>query len=285
MERDYYEILEVNRSATQEEIKKAYRRLAFQYHPDRNKENPSATERIKEINEAYSVLNDSEKRREYDSLKQQYGPFAHDRFRQSYTQEDIFRGSDIYQIFEEIAKTFRSQGFRGPDEIFQEFYGPGYRNFEFRRVGAFGRGFFFFEFLNYGKGYQKGYERIQADRMTGLPEIPFPGIFGKLARYALKKVLGIERPERGSDWHDVIYLTPGEAQRGGKIIYPYRKWGKPKDLEVKIPAGVKGGQKIRLKGMGGPGKGGAEPGNLYLKVRIKTPFSHKIRGFLKQLGI
>jgi len=70
-----------------------------------------------------------------------------------------------------------------------------------------------------------------------------------------------------------------------KIIYPYRKWGKPKDLEVKIPAGVKGGQKIRLKGMGAPGKGGAEPGNLYLKVRIKTPFSHKIRGFLKQLGI
>ncbi|HBE45185.1 MAG TPA: hypothetical protein DDW17_07000 [Deltaproteobacteria bacterium] len=56
-------------------------------------------------------------------------------------------------------------------------------------------------------------------------------------------------------------------------------------MEVKIPAGVKGGQKIRLKGMGGPGKGGAEPGNLYLKVRIKTPFSHKIRGFLKQLGI
>ncbi len=280
MERDYYEILEVNRSATQEEIKKAYRRLAFQYHPDRNKENPSATERIKEINEAYSVLNDPEKRREYDSLKQQYGPFAYDRFRQSYTQEDIFRGSDIYQIFEEIAKTFRSQGFRGPDEIFKEFYGPGYTNFEFRRQGVFGRGFFFFEFLNYGKGYQKGYEGIQADRMTELP-----GIFGKLARYALKKVLGIEKPERGSDWYDVIYLTPDEAQRGGKIIYPYRKWGKPKDLEVKIPAGVKGGQKIRLKGMGGPGKGGAEPGNLYLKVRIKTPFSHKIRGFLKQLGI
>ena len=135
--RDYYQVLGVNRDATPQTIKEAYRRLAFQYHPDQNRENLSAVERMKEINEAYAVLSDPKKRKDYDTYHEQYGTHGYDRFKQTYSEQDIFRGSDINQIFEEMARAF---GFRGFDEVFRESYGQGYRTFEFRRPGVFGRG-------------------------------------------------------------------------------------------------------------------------------------------------
>jgi curved DNA-binding protein len=154
-QKDYYQILGVGENATPEQIRQAYRKLAFQYHPDRNKGNPDATEKMKEINEAYATLSDPRKRREYDALKERYGDLAYERFRQSHRPEDIFRGSDINQIFEEFARTF---GFRSSDDIFREFYGPGYRSFQFRRGGVFGRGFIFYNQPRpTGTGNQEGY--------------------------------------------------------------------------------------------------------------------------------
>ena len=119
---DYYQMLGIGESATSDQIKQAYRKLAFEYHPDRNKD-PAMTEKMKDINEAYAVLSNASKRREYDLLKSQYGSFAYDHFRQSHTANDIFRGSDINQIFEEFAKTF---GFRSSSDIFRESYGAEY---------------------------------------------------------------------------------------------------------------------------------------------------------------
>jgi len=263
---DYYQILGVDRNATPQAIKEAYRKLAFQYHPDRNKENPSAVEKMKEINEAYAVLSDSRKRKDYDSLREQYGSYGYDRFKQSYSEEDIFRGSDINQIFEEMAKAF---GFRGFDEVFRESYGQGYRTFEFRRPGLFGRGFIFF-----GPGF----------RRSSRPEIPvsseiFHGVAGKFVRYLLKRTFGMREPVKGKDLEDVIYLDPQQALEGAKGKYFHRK--RSKELMITIPPGIKEGQKIRLRGMGKEGKDSGDPGDLYLNVKISKPLLQRMKDLLK----
>jgi DnaJ-class molecular chaperone len=103
---DYYQILEVDQSASPKQIKDAYRKLAFKYHPDRNSKNPAAAEKMKGLNEAYAVLSDPVKRREYDTLKQHYGSSAYGQFRQNYSEQDIFSGSDINQILEQMARAF-----------------------------------------------------------------------------------------------------------------------------------------------------------------------------------
>jgi DnaJ-class molecular chaperone len=263
---DYYQILGVERDATPRNIKEAYRRLAFQHHPDRNKGNAAAVEKMKEINEAYAVLSDPRKRKDYEMLREQYGASGYDRFRQNYSEQDIFRGSDIHQVFEEMARAF---GFRNFDEVFRESYGQGYRTFEFQRPGVFGRGFIFF-----GSARRGGYP----------PEPPTssdisPGYLGKFIQYVLKKVLRIEGAERGKDWHDAIALDPRQAQEGGKLKYVHRR--KNRELLVTIPPGIRDGQRVRLRGMGEEGKGGGEPGDLYLKVQISKSLFHKVRDFLK----
>ena len=88
---DYYKILGVEKNSTEDDIKKAYRKLAMKFHPDRNPNNKQAEEKFKKISEAYAVLSDKEKRKQYDS-------FGSDAFRQRYTQEDIFRNFDLNDI-------------------------------------------------------------------------------------------------------------------------------------------------------------------------------------------
>ncbi|MFL6502485.1 MAG: molecular chaperone DnaJ [Nitrososphaera sp.] len=122
--RDYYEVLGVQKNASKDEIKNAYRKLALQYHPDRNKE-PSAEERFKELSEAYAVLSDDEKRKRYDV----YGHVG---------AEEAFRGSEAN--FEEI---FRDAGFGGFRDIFDQIFG---------RRGGGGGGFFGDDIFNFGLG-------------------------------------------------------------------------------------------------------------------------------------
>jgi DnaJ-class molecular chaperone len=266
-QKDYYQILEVEKEASPQKIKEAYRRLAFQCHPDRNKENPLAVEKMKEINEAYAVLSDPKKRSDYGTFHEQYGPYGYDRFKQRYSEQDIFRGSDINQIFEEMAKAF---GLRSFEEVFRESYGQGVHTFEFQRPGVSGRGFIFF-----GPGFGK----IKSQGIPVSSEI-FPGFLGKIIRYLLKKTFGMREPHRGKDLEEVIYLDPRQALEGAKGKYFHRK--RKKELIVTIPPEMKDGQKIRLKGMGALGKDGGEPGDLYLKIKIKKPILEKVRGLLKK---
>ena len=138
--RDYYTILNIEKNASPSEIKNAYRELALRYHPDKNRGNPAALEKMKEINEAYAVLSNPSKRKEYDTLQARFGETAYDRFRQSYSDQDIFKGSDINHIIEELAKAF---GLRGFEDLFKDVYGKNYQSFEFRRKGGYAKGFFF----------------------------------------------------------------------------------------------------------------------------------------------
>jgi DnaJ-class molecular chaperone len=256
---DYYQTLDVPTDAEPKTIKQAYRDLAFKYHPDRNTEKPEVADKMKQINEAYAVLSNAQKRREYDSLRQTFGSSARHQFRQSHTEQDIFSGSDIHRIFEEMARSF---GFRGYDDIFREFYGKDYQSFEVKRPGFFMKGFVFSGSMG-GRSHGKG----------RLPFEKSPLI--RLAQRAFEKISGSTLPERGRDFFEVIHIDTDYAQKGGPYAYYHRK--RSKKLVVTIPSGVRDGQKIRLAGMGENGKGGGASGDLYLKIRIKKPLIERIK--------
>jgi len=279
-DKDYYKVLGVNENVSAEEIKKTYRKLAFQYHPDRN---PDSEETMKEINEAYAVLSDESKRREYDSYRYRYGPSARDQFRRSYAEQDIFKDSDIYQIFEELSRAF---GFSRPEDIFSRsnFYGNQYRTFEFKGPGFFGKGTFFFRQMQTGQQEQIKRSQYRSEEKADRPSLSstlfLKGL--KLFQKHVAKKYGLEIPENGRDWNDVIKITPEEAAAGGKVEYRYRQGNNPRDLLVKVPAGIRNGQKIKLKGLGGEGQYSGAPGNLYLKVKIRVPILKRIAEFFKQ---
>ena len=119
---DYYKILGVDRNADTGEIKKAYRKLALKYHPDRNKGDKEAEEKFKQISEAYAVLSDKNKRQQYDT-------FGAEGFQQRYSQEDIFRNVDLGDILREFginfgggATSFSFGGSRGGGNPFESFF-------------------------------------------------------------------------------------------------------------------------------------------------------------------
>ena len=161
----------------------------------------------------------------------------------------------------------RNFGLRGSNEIFKEFYGRGYRQFEFKKPGFSAKGYFSARPVR-GAGYQN-----QANSTFG-------GNFGKMSRFLLQKLSGFQFPEDGTDVHDHLYLDPQQALSGGPYAYYLRH--KSKKLLVKIPPGIRDGQQIRLAAMGQDGKGGGQPGNLLLKVHIRKPLFKSIKDFLSK---
>jgi len=275
--KDYYKVLGVNEDASFEEIKKTYRKLAFQYHPDKN---PGREEMMKELNEAYAVLSDERKRREYDSYRQSYGFFARDKFRQTYTDQDIFKDSDINQVFAELSKVF---GFNRPEDIFSNssFYGNQFRTFQFKGPGFTGKVFFSGPM---SKTYQ---DMLRASRyQTSKAPAYQPSFFSRILLKGVQafqnhiaKKYGLELPERGKDIEDGVTIPSEVASAGGKVRYHLAKPDNPRDLMIKISPGIREGQKIRLKGMGKDGRHGGESGDLYLRVKVHTPLLKKIIKF------
>jgi curved DNA-binding protein len=149
LQRDYYQILGLNRNASEDEIKKAYRKLALQYHPDHHPDDSESEEKFKEIGEAYAVLSDPEKRKEYDFS-------GHVRFKRRYTSEDIFRNFDFDQLFKEFGAGFGTRSFRG------FFCGRRGRGCGRRRANFF-RGAFFQESLR---------DLLERDEIYELPLTP-----------------------------------------------------------------------------------------------------------------
>lgn len=188
--RDYYEVLNISKNATEQEIKKAFRKLAMEFHPDRNK-SPEAEEKFKEINEAYEILSDANKRAKYD----QFGHAAFD----------------------------QSQGFGG---------GAGFEGFDFGGFGGFG-------------------------------DI-FESFFGQQSR----------GPRKGSDMQAQIWISFEESMKGKTFTqkidkFDGAKWNKV-ETEIKVPAGIREGQSIALRGFGQPGRNGGPNGDLFIQIRVKA---------------
>ena len=261
---DYYQRLGVAKTADKKQIKDAYRELAFKYHPDRNEKDAEAVEKMKAINEAYAVLSDPAKKREYDAMQIQYGQTAHTQFRQSYSDQDIFNGSDVHHVFEEMAKSF---GVRGFDEIFKEAYGRRYQRFEFKGGRMRGTGFG-------GRGFEGAF------RQGGSPMAMLKQII-KMAQRVSARVDSVQGQVRGADIHDIIRITPAHARDGGPYAYYLRKLSKR--LVVKVPPGIQEGQRIRLAGQGEPGRSGGTAGDLFLKVQFQKSALQRIKAFITDM--
>lgn len=288
---DYYDILTVSPEASSEEIKKAYRKLALETHPDRNPGDAKAEERFKKINEAYGVLSDANKRAQYDQYRR-LG--AHQRpgvqgtgF--GYSQEEIFRdfftSGQSHDFFSEMQREFERMGMRfDPNFINNLFFGG--RNIFFQGV-MFGPTRI--RVVRYGSPYQHRQENREAQRDTssssggllqaGLSKLARAG--KRAGEFLLKKALGVKqlpenRPGRDAPGHsadlDLTYrlqITQGEARQGTVVQIVLPHLDSTRKVSVRIPAGVKTGTRLRLKDMGNafPDKP-FQRGDVYLELRV-----------------
>jgi curved DNA-binding protein len=230
--RDYYEVLGVSKTATEDEIKSAYRKLARKYHPDVNPGDKSAEEKFKELNEAYEVLSDPDKRKKYDAL----GPNW--KAGQDFRPPPGWEGGVNVEFgdFGDIFGGGRSAG--GFSDFFESLFGGG------RRTGRRGADF-----------GMRGQD-VEAEIPLTLEE----------AHRGVKRTITLQVTEpcpdcRGTGSKDGKTVCP--TCRGAGAIR------RPKSIEVTIPAGVRDGSVIRLAGQGEPGANGASAGDLFLRVRLQ----------------
>jgi len=251
--KDYYSILGVSEKASRDEIRHAFRKLAMQYHPDRNLGNEQwAEERFKEINEAYAVLGDEAKRQGYDRMRQAgfagYGAqYTGGRY---YSQEQVF--ADAFNnpyLVQELARMFQEAGLRFDQRFVDNLFFGG-RGFVFTSSG----------------------QPLEKDWFTSTSEYKPPllvRLFGKFMKFMLKRGLGVQElswQSKGEDLYHEIYLSREEAVSGIDKEIKYKRGREKKKLIVKVPPGVTQGTKVRLKGMG---LQGAIPGDLFITVKIK----------------
>jgi molecular chaperone DnaJ len=257
--RDYYEVLGVGKSSSKDQIKDAYRKLAMQYHPDRNK-SPEAEEKFKEISEAYAVLSDDQKRQKYDTL-------GHAGFDQQYTQEDIFRGADFNDIF---------GGGGGFNDIFRMFFGGGFGGEERSNRGQDLLYELTITLEEAARGAQKEIEVPRTEKCDvchgsgaapGTQTRTCPRCGGQGRVQSMRQtVFGTFMQVtscptcRGKGR---IIDTPCKNCRGSGLVKKRRK------ITVNIPVGIDEGLSATARGEGDmAGDGGVESGDLYVLVHI-----------------
>ena len=273
--KDYYQILGVPDNASQEDIKKAFRTLAFKYHPDTNPGNEKqAEERFKEINEAYGVLGDKNKRQQYDfARKTPFASVGYDTgYRDfQYTQQDIFRDTFSNQaIFDELSRMFAQAGLRFDQDFLNRtfFEGSGLVFQFFTRPGSTStRAYQPRNQTDYKLHYQ---DTSLSTYKPNLIERLLSKITAKIGGYVLRKLFGLHYnplPKQSLDLHVELEVSSTEAATGNEKLVTYKRGKKTKKLMVRIPAGVKSGTKIRLKGMGIIDN--KKSGDLYLHIKVK----------------
>ena len=250
--KDYYQILGVPKNASEQEIKKAFRGLAFKHHPDTNPGNErQAEERFKEINEAHAVLGDKGKKQQYDLFRK--GGFAGTGYGgYGYSQQDIFRDAFSNQAtIDELARMFAQAGLRFDPEFLNRVFFTGS-----------GSGFRFYS------SYDQSGQRVHTYKPNWF-ERQLIKVVNKFGSFVFRKLLGIDFAplyRRELDYHTELDLSTDEAAIGGEKEINYKRGNRARKLMVKIPPGVKSGTRIRLKGMGLVDN--KKAGDLYLHIKI-----------------
>lgn len=274
LEKDYYKVLGVSSDAKPEEIKKAFRKLARKYHPDQNKQNPDAEEKFKEISEAHAVLSDDEKRGEYDEARRLFGGgggFRFPRGGQSHgNPEDIFSsfntgdsgmGDILGNLFGGNAQTGRRRESRGP------------------RRGADVEGEVTIDFVDALAGATVSLQTTSdvpcsTCRGTGARPGTQPTVCRACQGSGMQVstsggMFSVSEPCRECRGRGVIITDPCPSCAGSGRAQSRHT------MQVRIPAGVTDGQRIRIKGKGGAGENSGAPGDLYVLVHVRP---HRLFG-------
>ena len=275
-ETDYYKTLGLNKSASADEIKKSYRKMAMKFHPDHTKGDKTAEEKFKQISEAYAVLSDKEKRKQYDT-------FGSSGFHQRYSQEDIFRGFDFADIFKEF-------GFGGRGGARFSFGGDPFRGrarqpartkgsdlvyelpLTLQEVAAGANKTIRFQHNNQAENISvkipKGMISGKKLRISGKGESsPYGGPSGDL--FIQSKVLG--DPVFSAKAYDLTVtqeIRLSDAILGTKLSIPTLN---SRELSLTIPPGTRHKTRMRLPGHGLPHMQGSGSGDLFVTIHVKTP--------------
>lgn len=276
--KDYYSVLGVVHGASEEDIKKAFRKRAMEFHPDRNKGNSRAEEKFKEINEAYAVLSDKKKRG-------QYNQFGNDGFHKRFSREDIFRDFDIGDIFNSFGSARGSGGPGGIPDLESFLSGQGFGGSRARK-GEDIRQSFFISFQEAALGttrtviFEKNGNKVETSF-----KVPAGSKDGRRLRLMGKGQDGTNGGPPGDLYLKIkvnahpllkregdnilidkeISLT--EALLGTTVEVPTLKEAKM----VKIPPCTQSHMKLRLKGMGIPRSRGKANGDQFVRVIVKYP--------------
>lgn len=264
---DYYDLLGVSRDASQDDIKRAFRKLAFKYHPDRNKR-PDAEERFKEVSEAYAVLSDPEKREQYDTR-------GLEGIKRQYTQEDIFNRRTFRDVFSEF-------GFNA-DDLFSRIFGRGFnvqqrqpeaprgRDLEAHMEITLEQAAFGTELAVAvprlkrcsrcnGSGVEPGGNVVTCPKCGGTGAIEHEAVSGFTVIGSCDRCMG-----RGQIAEKACKACKGNGLREKRV-----------QLQVRIPPGIDNGDRLVLRRQGEDGPYGGPPGDFYVTIRVK-PHRYLVR--------
>jgi len=268
-EKDLYEVLGVQKNASQDDIKRAFRRLAKKYHPDKHKGDKGAEERFKEISAAYDVVGDPEKRREYDQMRDAMAHGFTGFSDRPFTQRSYAGGSP----FDDLRSRFRGSN-AGWADFFSELFG---RRAAAHRTPVRGRDIFYTIDVPFNLAVKGGKSALTFPSTVQCPACKGSGAApdGKVRTCATCHGSGSYVEDQGG--FAFTRVCPTCFGRGQTVDKPCPKCNgsaeirKKRRVEVKIPMGISDGAKIRIPKMGEPGEGGGSPGDLFIVVHISTP--------------
>ena len=263
--RDYYEILGVSRDISDADLKKAYRKLALKFHPDRNKGDEQAAERFKEVSEAYEVLSDGDKRKIYD----QYG---HDGLRgQGFSGASAQHARDIFESF--FGGGFGGGGGGGFESVFEGLFGGGGR----RQASGPRRGSHLRVVVSIPlkEAYTGTVRTLTVQRREPCGTCDGSGAKAGTRPETCSTCAGRGQVQRQQGFFMMQSPCPACRGAGTVIKDPCQACGgqgrelKDADLEIRIPAGIESGQQLRLPGEGEPGERGGPRGDMFCVVQVE----------------